>query len=297
MSRLHFGAGLAVAMLLAGSLDAQLPDESVTAVVRKNRVPVNSDIPRVNLPRATETTLSNGLTVLLLEDHRIPRIAVTYLVAGAGPTHSPAASPGLAGVVAQMLREGTMTRSRSAIDAELERLGARLATGGAFGPEAASITMTGLSDNFEQWVAVAQDVVANPTFPPEEVERAKRLLKTLLVQQRSTSAFLATERFTRALYGSHPAAEAAVTAATADALTSEQLTRWHRERYVPQRTIIGIAGDINVKDLLPKLEKWFGQWNAKGSTAASLPAVQRASQRKAWLIDRPGSVQTSFMIR
>src|SRR5206468_10428487 len=76
-------------------------------VERKNRAPVSKDVLKVTLPRATEATLSNGLTVLIMENHRLPMISMQYNLSAAGAIFEPPTVPGLAAVTAQMLREGT----------------------------------------------------------------------------------------------------------------------------------------------------------------------------------------------
>ena len=70
---------------------------------RKNKAPVSSDILRVKLPKPVEMTLPNGLTVLVLEDHRLPLVTARLSILGAGALYDPADLPGLANVTAAML--------------------------------------------------------------------------------------------------------------------------------------------------------------------------------------------------
>lgn len=96
----------------------------LSKVERKNKAPISSDILRVIIPRPVETTLKNGLRVLILEDHRFPTVSLQLHIGGAGALFEPAALPGLANATAQMLREGTKTRTSKQIAEEIERLGA-----------------------------------------------------------------------------------------------------------------------------------------------------------------------------
>src|SRR3712207_4584348 len=75
----------------------------------KGRAPVNKEILRVNLPKAQEATLSNGLRVLLLENHRVPTFTMQMVVLSGGLS-DPADHHGLASFTASLLREGTATR-------------------------------------------------------------------------------------------------------------------------------------------------------------------------------------------
>src|SRR5438093_7769927 len=97
---------------VVGPASAQESHSADTSKVeRKNRAPVSKDVLKVTLPRATEATLSNGLTVLILENHRLPMISMQFNISAAGPIFEPANMPGLASIAATMLREGTKTRT------------------------------------------------------------------------------------------------------------------------------------------------------------------------------------------
>ena len=97
---------LFVLVLLGATIQAAIPQEAlqedISKVERKNRAPVSKDILRVKLPQATERTLSNGLTVLIMENHRLPLISLQYNISGAGPIYEPADLPGLAATTAQI---------------------------------------------------------------------------------------------------------------------------------------------------------------------------------------------------
>lgn len=290
---------LLLSMLPAAITRAQAPPGdskavSVSKVERKNRAPVSKDILHVKLPRPTETTLPNGLSVLILEDHRFPTVNVVLRLDGAGALAEPANQAGLAQVTAQMLREGTKTRSSKQIGEEVDRLGAQLSASARFSSSAATVDASGLSDNFDDWFALLSDVLENPTFPPDEVAKLKQRLKSQLIQQRTQPGFLAGERFAKSVYGEHPAATVSATPESLDALTSETLAKWHKQTYAPQNAILAIAGDVNAKDLLPKLTKWLSGWQ-KTETKLNEPGNPApATARKIYVVDRPNSVQTTL---
>jgi predicted Zn-dependent peptidase len=267
---------------------------SRSKVERKNRAPVSKEVLRVKLPKPVEATLENGLTVLILEDHRLPLASVTLQISGAGPILEPADKPGLANITAQMLREGTKTRSSRQIAEDVDKLGATLAATSGFGSTAASFSASGLSDNFDQWFGLLTDVLLNPTFPADEFTKLKARIKTQLVQQRSQPGFLSDERFRRAVYGSHPAAINATTPEVLDTLTPEMLAAWHREHYVPQNAILGIAGDVKASELIPKLKQWLAGWKRTDYKETLPPNPTPASTGRIFLIDRPNSVQSTI---
>lgn len=191
-----FLAALAAALSFA-PIHAQQPDEkgeSVSKITRKNKAPVSKEVLRVKLPRAVERTLSNGATVLVMEDHRFPFVSVSISIDGAGGLYDPSELPGLATFTAQMLDEGTKSRTSRQISEEVARLGANLFSNASLGSEDADLGAQGLSDNFDQWFAVVADVLLNPTFPNEELDRLRARSKVQLRQQRTLPGFLVKDR-------------------------------------------------------------------------------------------------------
>ena len=208
--------------LFSFTIQAAVPqehEEDLSKVERKNRAPVSKDILRVKLPQATEKTLSNGLTVLIMENHRLPLVSLQYNISGAGPLYEPAATPGLASATAQMLTQGTKTRTSVQIAEQIAQLGASLNAASGFGSAVTVITASGLRDNFDQWFALANDILLNPTFPADELNRLKQRQKAQLRQQRTSPTFLSNETFNRAVYGNHPASRISPTNESIDAFT------------------------------------------------------------------------------
>jgi zinc protease len=282
-------------------LFAQVPQDAgskaipLSQVERKNKAPVSSEILRVKLPKAVEMTLPNGLTVLVLEDHRLPLVSARLTILGAGALNDPADLPGLANITAAMLKEGTQTRSSKQIAEETERLGAAIGAQAPWGSETTSFTASGLSDNAAQWIALASDVLLNPSFPAGELDKLKQRMKVQLQQQRGTAGFLMSERFNRAVYGDHPAAITSATEQAIDRITPAMLAEWHKSRYVPENAILGIAGDIS-PDAVMQMFQALPQWKAGAGKAALPAATKPAHGRGIFLVDRPGSVQTDVEI-
>jgi predicted Zn-dependent peptidase len=290
-----------MAMLLALSVSSSVAAQEehstdLSKVERKNRAPVSKEILKVTLPRATEATLSNGLTVLIMENHRLPMVSMQLQISGAGPIFEAANMPGLASITAQMLMQGTRSRSSVQIAEQGALLGAEISAASGFGSSATVMNASGLSDNFDQWFALTTDVLLNPSFPADELDRLKQRMKAQLRQQRANPNFLSRERFNVAVYGSHPAAVVSATTQSIDAVTPAMLAKWHQDRYTPQNAILGITGDVKAAEIVPKLEKAFAAWN-KTDLKEVLPENPRAIvAKKVMLVDRPNSVQTTVVL-
>jgi zinc protease len=282
-------------------LFAQVPQDPgskaipLSKVERKNKAPVSSEILRVKIPKPTEITLPNGLTVLVLENHRLPLVTARLSILGAGALNDPADMPGLANVTAAMLNQGTKTLSSQQIAKQTEELGATIGAQAPWASETATFTASGLSDNAGQWIALASDILLNPSFPESELNKLKQRMKVQLQQQRSTASFLMQERFNRAVYGNHPAAITSPTLQALDKITPAMLAEWHATRYVPENAILGVVGDITPAEVT-KMFSALPSWKAGPGKAALPTATKPANGRKIFLVDRPGSVQTDVEI-
>ncbi len=282
----------ATAQMGGGAQNTQSPP--LSQVERKNRAPISKEVLQPKIPKPSETTLPNGLTVLILEDHRFPLVNVQFNISGAGSIFEPASTPGLASITAQMLREGTTTKTSKQIAEDIDRLGASLFASGPFGSAATTVSASGLSENFDQWMTIAVDVLLHPAFPSSELENLKQRTKASLQAQRTSPGFLALERFNKAVYGNFPASKVSTNVETLDSLKPDALLKWHDERYAPQNTILAISGDVQTAALLAELKQWLGGWQKTDAKAVMPPSASPAESKRVYLVDRPNSVQTTL---
>jgi zinc protease len=269
---------------------------STAGMVPKGKAPVSNDVLAVKLPHPREATLANGLRVMVLEDHRLPRISFQLMIPGAGGYHDPAAEVGLSGFTAQMMREGTATRSSQQISQALETMAAGLNV--ASGPSAMMATLSGnaLTENFDRLFELAADVLINPSFPADEWDRLKTRTRAILTQQRTQPQFLAQERFSKVVFGDHPGGRVSATPATLDAITRDAMVACHRTRFVPDHALIAFAGDITLAQARTLVESRLGAWKKAGTPKSPVTDPVAAGPTKGYLITRPGSVQTSFVV-
>jgi predicted Zn-dependent peptidase len=293
---LSFGATLLARAQATGG--GQQNDKSVppSQVERKNRAPVSKDLIKVKFPRPFETKLPNGVTVLILEDHRLPTINVSTYIAGAGGLYEPEDQRGLATITAAMLREGTKTRSSKQFAEDSDKLGANINAATGFNSGATNVGASGLSQNFDDWFALYTDALLNPTFPAEELAKYRQRQLVALRQQRTSPGFLAAERFNHAVYGSNPAAVNSMTPEFVQSVTPEMLAKWRQDHYLPQNTILAISGDVHASDLVPKLTKWLAAWQQTSAKLEPPATAKAATAGKVWLVDRAGSVQTTLQM-
>lgn len=291
------GALLGAIIALSLSLSAQLPDTSPNqGLVRKNNVPVSNDILQIKLPKPQEVDLPSGLRLMVLEDHRAPEVSFQIFILGAGGYSDPADQPGLASFTASLMREGTTARRSNEIAERLEVMAATLNVTAATASPEVAITGNALSDQFDQLLDLAVDVLLHPSFPADELARYKERTHATLVQQRSNPTFLAQEMFAKAMYSVHPAARRSPTAEALDRTTREALVEFHRAHYTPDRAVMAIAGDVSLADARTLVTTKFAEWKKASSGLAEVGEPPPLSGPKIFFIARPNSVQTSLVV-
>jgi zinc protease len=293
-------AFIAVALTIgAVSVAAQPPSPNqpspTQGVVKKGKVPISNHTLKVNLPKAAEVDLPNGLHLMVLEDHRLPQVSFQVFIPGAGGYYDPAEQPGVASFIAAVAREGTASRTSEQISQQLEVMAATLTLTAGTGLET-TIAGSSLSDQFDKLLDIAADVVMHPSFPEEELARYKQRMRAQLTQQRANPGFLAAELFNRVVYGTHPAARLSPTVAALDAATRDSLAAFHRARYVPDHAGLAVAGDISLAEARRLVDARFAGWAKSGAAAPAVIDPAETAGPKISFIARPNSVQTNLVV-
>jgi zinc protease len=287
---------LAILILtLSGASRAQGQGQTTKGAEIKGRAPVSKEMLQVKLPKAQEATLKNGLRVVLLENHKVPTVSMQMVILSGGLS-DPSDRRGLASFTASLLREGTKTRTSRQIAEQTDALGTTLGANSSLSGFTSNITMSGLVENLDPALGIFADIIRNPQFPQAEVDKFKTRMLSQLQLQRGSPQFLAAERFQRAIYGEHPGALVSPSAEAVRGLTTESLVNFHAQNFLPNNAILAIVGDVTMKDLMPRLEREFGDWKAGNAVNTTIATVSKPGASKIYLIDRPGSVQTVLQL-
>jgi zinc protease len=271
--------------------NAQQPTD-FKGVVLKNKAPVSSEVMRVTFRRPIEAKLKNGMDLLVLEEHRSPTIQVEIAVP-ASTLYDPEGVP-ISGAMTSLMRLGTKTRDAKTIAETLAGLGAQVSFN--VGDRFAYARFSTLSENLDAVLELTSDMLFNPTFPEDELAKWKNQQLSVLQQVRTQPEFLATERFIKAMYPEDGRSSIAPTREGVARITRAMVLEQYNKVYRPEHGRVTVLGDVNVKDITPKLEKLMASWSGAGSKAPELPLPQATKGRHVVLVDRPGSVQTAFYI-
>lgn len=285
---------VALAGLGAGAARAQEKATPLSKIERLNRAPVNKEILRVQLPRPTVAKLPNGLTVILIEDHKLPTVAFTMWITP-GQLGDPDEIPGLASFTADMLRQGTERRTSAQLAAEVDSLGATLNANSAFGASYTTVTASGLVGDTERVLDLMNDIVLHPAFAADELAQYKRREGAALEQRLSNPGFLAQQAMRRVLYGEPPLSLSSPTKESIEKVTADDLKQFHDRYYRPGNTLLGVIGDFKTDDMRALITKQFAAWSGNAGSPLAQPKPAAPQPAKITLVDRPGSVQTYIL--
>jgi zinc protease len=247
-----------------------------------------------SLPKIDTFKLANGLTVEMVEDHRFPFIT-TSIGFQKGSTTVPNELIGLGSLTADLMTEGTTSKSSKEIAQAVDFIGGSVTAGSDF--DYTTLSASGLSAYSDKLLDLMSDVLLHPSFPQDEIT----LLKTNLIQEltikRSQPDFLIAERFSKVVFGTHPYSVVSADEDSINRITQKDIVAYHDRTYIPNNAIMVVVGDFDSAKLKEKITKNFGEeWKPGTLETVTLPAMPTQSGRKIYLVDRPGSVQTSIKI-
>ncbi len=245
-------------------------------------------------PKRTTRTLANGMQIVLVETHWVPKITAE-LFFRSGNAVAAARAPGLGEITASVVRTGTASRDSQTIEEHLRRMGADL--GVSAGADTSAISISGLAESADGLLAMIADLARNAAFPASEFERVRRQKLEDVRIERTTPAFIAAERLRHVLFGAHPYAIVAPSEAQVESYRREQLQEYYAAHYVPSDALLVIVGDFNTPAMLDLIEKTFGEWSAPSPAKPANPAPPDLhGGRRVHFVHLPGSVQTDVLV-
>src|SRR6188508_67749 len=252
--------------------------------------PLGTDRPFM-APTAQTSKLPNGLEVVVVERHDLPKVNVT-LVSKAGAAGDPAGKAGVANLTMATIDLGTPTRKALEIEDALGALGTTL--GGGAGRESARLTLDVLSRNLAPALEIVADVAQHPTFPEDEFSREKkRVLDGIAQADRNGNALAQRIQPILAFGNDHPYGRPVNgLKSSVDTITRDDLVKFHAARWKPGSSALVIAGDITMADATSLATKYFGGWSGGAVAPITVPPATPSPMGRIYLVDRPDAAQT-----
>ena len=249
-------------------------------------------------PTPAERTLANGLRVIVVERHNIPLGSALLLVKTGGEA-DPANLAGLADMTASLLTKGTKTRNAPQIVEQIEALGGSVESGARWDASTASVGVQ--SNRLAPALEILSDVVRQPIFESEEIERLRQQylddLTVALGQPGSIARYVAS----RVVYGEQPYGHPlSGTPESLPQIKRADIIKFHETYYRPDNAILVLGGDVTGADAFKLAERFFGDWRKPATklpaAGAARPARNAASKPRVVVVDKPDAGQAAVIV-
>lgn len=262
----------------------------------RKQAPPSSNVRPFDLPTSREVRLENGLTLVMIEDHRTPLVTMNAGVSQVMWPGDPTSKVALAEATGELLTEGAGSRTSEQLAREVETLGGQISSSAS--SDYAVVSAAVISQNAEAMIGLLADVLVRPAFYSNEVALYKNNRIENLTVDRQNPAFLVREHFNRAIYGSHPYGIIAPTPETIRLMTRAKIARFYESSYSPAASVVVIVGDFDSTKMEANARATLGKWKKALATATKhiASATPRPQARRIYLIDRPGSEQADFRV-
>jgi predicted Zn-dependent peptidase len=272
---------------------------TASTVDRSAGVPKTTQFPELKFPELQRATLANGTRVILAERRGLPVVQMSYLFGG-GFAVDRGGKLGTSSFAMGMLDEGAGDYDAIAFGNRAEALGANLGAGATL--DGGSATLSALKQNLDPSLALFADMLRRPRFEQGEIDRVKANWIATIRQEKARPNGAAMRVLPPLLYGEgHPYAipfSGTGTEASISSLTRDELQAYHARWVRPDNATLLIVGDTTLKDIVPLLEKHFGDWKAEGGALANaeIPQVATPKKPRVFLIDQPGAIQANIYV-
>ncbi|WP_234735245.1 insulinase family protein [Tellurirhabdus bombi] len=273
---------LAVGLAALGlSVQAQTLDRS--------KLPAEAPAPIVKVGTPETFTLPNGLKVFVVQNNKLPRVAINLLL-----DYEPILEGEKAGYVSiagDLMRTATKTRTKDQLDDEIDFLGATLTT------SPTGIYAASLKKHLPKLMELMSDVLLNPNFTQAELDKLKKQNKSALASSKDDPNAIASRVGAQLAYGkNHPYGELE-TEETIDRITLEDCRKFYQTYYRPNVGYLAVVGDITPTEARTMVEKYFAKWQRGDVPKPTYELPKAPEKTRVVIVDKPSAVQSVIHIQ
>ena len=253
------------------------------AQLDRSQRPAAAAAQKINIPASQVFTTANGITVILSENHKIPKVSIEISLG-----NSPRLEEGKAGLsdlAGSLLMSGTNSRSKDQLDREIDFIGANLSA------SASSIYLSCLTKHLDKGLNLMTDVLYNANFPESEVERIRKQNLSSLQSTKADAGQMASNA-TRAInFPGHPLGEI-MTESTLQNISREDLIAYYKSNFTPQGSYLVVVGDITKAQTEELVSRYFSNWQGGPVYKNELGNGQFDKGNRVIFVKKPGAVQS-----
>ena len=268
------------------------------ASVQGNTQPTKKDVraaapaagpaPKIQIGKAETFKLDNGLTVIVVENHKLPKVSFQIFADNDPILEKDAA--GYLDMMGDLMGKGTTKRTKAQIDEEIDFIGANLST------NSAGVSGQCLTKHADKLLEVMSDVLLNPTFPQEELDKSKRRTESSLAQEKNDANAIARKVASILRYGKeHPYGEE-MTEATLAKINVDQIKDYYSKFLKPNVSYFVVVGDITKAKAEQYAKQYFGSWKRGDVPKMTYPTPKQLDKAQVDFVHKPGAVQSVINI-
>ena len=273
-----------------------LPYPELTAAdegADRSTLPETETFPEVEFDEFERDFLSNGLELIVAERRSVPVVRMSMVV-DAGFASDQFSTPGTSSLAMAMIDEGTRKRTAIEISDETAALGAQISAGS--GLDASYVSLNALAENLDDSLDLYADIIFNPVFPADELERLRRQRLARIQQEKNQPVGMAIRILPALLYGEGHAYSIPLTGsgteASVQSITRDTLVDWHSTWFRPNNATMIVVGDTTMDEIKPKLERVFRRWEPADVPTKSIDDVADRPNASVYIVDRPEAEQS-----
>lgn len=244
--------------------------------------------PKINIPESEVVKLDNGLTIIISENHKQPKVSFN-LVLNSDPV-SEGAKTGTSQLAGDLIMSGTSNRSKTELDNEVDYIGAFLNAGSN------SIYMSCLTKHLNKGLDLMTDVMENANFPESEFNRVKKQYESALLSTQSSPDEMASNARMKALFpGGHPYGEV-MTESSLASISREDVVAYYNKVYTPKGSYLVIVGDITKEKAVEIAKAKFASWTGETPIENVMDKGQFNTGNRVVFVEKPGAVQSVISV-
>ncbi|MUP44760.1 insulinase family protein [Gramella sp. BOM4] len=259
------------------------------AQIDRSKQPEPGPAPTIQLGKPDMFTLDNGLKIMVVENHKLPRVRASLIIDNT--PHGQGNKQGVKALYSSMMGNGTQNMSKEQYNERIDFLGANI----GFGSESAYASS--LSKFFPEVMELMADGLLNPKFDEQEFKDQKdRVLESLKLSEKSASAIASNVSSALAYGKDHPYGEFE-TAETVNSVSLADVQNYYNTYISPANAYLVVVGDVKSNEVKKLAEKHLGDWNRPAPKASDLPEVKNIASTEIDFINVPNAVQSELRVQ
>ena len=265
--------------------------EKSPSSINRTVEPPAGKAPEVNVPSVWKATLANGIRIFGIQNKELPLVELSLVING-GVMQDKTELPGVAGMVASVLPQGTKNKTPEELEEQTELLGSSINM--YAGREEMTINASALSRNFDKTAGLMKEIILEPRWDTAEFSMAQTATRNSIIQAEAQPGRVASLLFNKLLYGTNNILgyNTRGTKESINKITLKDLKDYYENNFSPDITKILIAGNVTMEQALAALKPFEAEWKSKEIKMNSYPIPANPEKSQIYFVDIPGSRQS-----